>query len=122
MQEKKFTDISTAATPHRPKFSPEELAAGIPLVLAERIVLLLQRQIVIGSRGLPGLQAHPRIEQELDASASPMPGSESWAWSMPERRQGSAEHRDALAALGDQLAFLGPQLLEILREALAGPA
>ncbi|WP_044183859.1 sigma 54-interacting transcriptional regulator [Hyalangium minutum] len=33
----------------------------------------LTRQIVIGSRGLPGLQATPRIEQELDAAASPIP-------------------------------------------------
>jgi two-component system nitrogen regulation response regulator GlnG len=33
----------------------------------------LTRQVVIGSRGLPGLKANPRIEQELDAAATPIP-------------------------------------------------
>jgi two-component system nitrogen regulation response regulator GlnG len=70
---------------HRLQAAASQKEPWLPAPLAVRLVRYawpgnirqlhnLTRQIIIGSRGLPGLQANARLEQELDASATPLPG------------------------------------------------
>jgi two-component system nitrogen regulation response regulator GlnG len=69
---------------HRLEAAASQTEAWLPPSLAVRLLRFswpgnvrqlrnLTRQIIIGSRGLPGLQANLRLEQELDASATPIP-------------------------------------------------
>jgi two-component system nitrogen regulation response regulator GlnG len=78
-------ELESLGEAHRLDSAASRSGPWLPAALAVRLVRYswpgnvrqlrnLTRQIVIGSRGLPGLQANPRIEQELDASAMPIPG------------------------------------------------
>jgi two-component system, NtrC family, nitrogen regulation response regulator GlnG len=78
-------ELEALGEAHRLESAASQNEPWLPAALAVRLVRFswpgnvrqlrnLTRQIVIGSRGLAGLQANPRIEQELEASASPMPG------------------------------------------------
>jgi two-component system nitrogen regulation response regulator GlnG len=73
------------------------------------------RQLVIGSRGLPGLRVDARLEQELDSAAASIPGqtvstpaSSSAAAEEPDTAEGKAARRKP-SDVGEQ------ELLEALR-------
>jgi two-component system nitrogen regulation response regulator GlnG len=79
-QELEATGELQRLTPSDPRAEP-----WLPASLAVRLVCYawpgnirqlrnVTRQLVIGSRGLPGLRVDERLEQELDASASPVLG------------------------------------------------
>jgi two-component system nitrogen regulation response regulator GlnG len=77
-------ELESLGEGHRLESAALQSEPWLPASLAVRLVRFswpgnvrqlrnLTRQIVIGSRGLPGLQSNPRIEQELDASAASIP-------------------------------------------------
>ncbi|PTL81495.1 sigma 54-interacting transcriptional regulator [Vitiosangium sp. GDMCC 1.1324] len=81
-----FAREELAATGEAGRLSSSDPRAEpwLPALLAERLVRYawpgnvrqlrnVARQLIIGSRGLPFLQADARLEQELDASAAPVP-------------------------------------------------
>ncbi|XXF81612.1 sigma-54 dependent transcriptional regulator [Myxococcaceae bacterium GXIMD 01537] len=60
----------------------------------------LTRQLIIGSRGLPSLRTDARLEQELDAGASPLPAESAAPEERPTRRKPSeVDEQELLAAL-----------------------
>jgi two-component system nitrogen regulation response regulator GlnG len=127
-----------------PEVSPAE--PWLPALLAERLVRFawpgnvrqlrnLTRQLVIGSRGLPGLRVTPRIEQELDSAIVPSPASASSSASSsssssseekasPRRRPSEVGEQELLAALrasswdikaaADRLGITRPSLYELI--------
>jgi two-component system nitrogen regulation response regulator GlnG len=75
-------ELEALGETHRLDAAASQAEPWLPWPLAVRLVRFtwpgnirqlrnLTRQIIIGSRGLPRLQANPRLEQELDASVSP---------------------------------------------------
>ncbi|NOK02561.1 MULTISPECIES: sigma 54-interacting transcriptional regulator [Myxococcus] len=67
------------------------------------------RQLVIGSRGTPGLRADARLEQVLDADAQPVPGRPLTVRTGEEAGDGAKAPRRKPADVGEQ------ELLEALR-------
>jgi two-component system, NtrC family, nitrogen regulation response regulator GlnG len=85
---------------HRLTSSDPRAEPWLPASLAVRLVRYawpgnirqlrnVTRQLVIGSRGLPGLRVDARLEQELDASASPVLGQ-----SLPSPASSSAREEE----------------------------
>jgi two-component system nitrogen regulation response regulator GlnG len=77
-------ELESLGEAHRLDSTASQTDPWIPPDLAVRLVRYLwpgnvrqlrnvTRQIIIGSRGLPRLQATPRIEQELSSSVTPLP-------------------------------------------------
>ncbi|QRK13549.1 sigma-54-dependent Fis family transcriptional regulator [Archangium violaceum] len=75
------------------------------------------RQLIIGSRGLPGLRVDERLEQELDSAAAPIPG-QVLATALPSRPAPASEEPDSadVRATRRKPSDVGEQeLLEALR-------
>jgi two-component system nitrogen regulation response regulator GlnG len=75
-------ELESLGEAHRLEAANSQAEPWLPWSLAVRLVRFawpgnirqlrnMTRQIIIGSRGLPRLQASPRLEQELDAAAPP---------------------------------------------------
>ncbi|WNG51315.1 AAA domain-containing protein [Archangium minus] len=67
----------SGAGPHTEPWLPASLAVRLVRYAWPGNIRQLRnvtRQLVIGSRGLPGLRVDARLEQELDASVLPLPG------------------------------------------------
>ncbi|MDY7229131.1 sigma-54 dependent transcriptional regulator [Hyalangium rubrum] len=83
-------ELEALGEAHRLEAAASQADPWLPTALAARLVRYawpgnirqlrnLTRQIVIGSRGQPRLQANPRLEQELDASEPVMPSRQAAA-------------------------------------------
>jgi two-component system nitrogen regulation response regulator GlnG len=97
------------------RLAPKDAHADpwLPAALASRLLRFawpgnvrqlrnLTRQLIIGSRGLPNLRADPRLEQELDAAASPLPGrplSSTELTAAPRRKPSAVTEQELQAAL-----------------------
>jgi two-component system nitrogen regulation response regulator GlnG len=73
----------------------------------------MARQLVIGSRGLPVLKLDPRLAEELDAAAAPLP---SLATPAPEDAEPTEPREPALGVRRKPSDVSGEELLAALRE------
>ncbi|WP_224364746.1 sigma 54-interacting transcriptional regulator [Hyalangium versicolor] len=116
-------ELEAMGEPHRLDSSSRE-EPWLPTPLAVRLTRFswpgnvrqlrnVTRQIVISSRGLPGLQATPRIEQELDAAALPLT-RHSASRSPPEPQEPDTEQEPAPARRKPS-EVTDAELLEALR-------
>ncbi len=74
----------------------------------------LTRQIIIGSRGRPGLQTNLRLEQELDAGATPIPGRTA-SPTAPQKPEPAASPQEQTSARRKPSDVSDAELLAALR-------